>query len=343
MAGLAREYMTATAPAHMALTSNNHWNMVNDGYHGWAAEIGDYVSNQHFVSRPLCCIMLEPPKLLTKIVGGEHTINALKALFEVHAQTITGFNMQTNWTFDQRPAGGDGAQHHEVVNATQEQPTPTFTFVEKYGRPVARLLNFWGRYLMMDPKTKFALITILKSAEFKDLGPDMTTATCLFYEPTADGFDVTASWLCVNMMPDTDGPQESQRDLNSQQNMRDITVTFTALAATGPAVDYMAKRIMLATNTLKADPLMSHPKHIRGISPELNATGPGTYRGSVENKGTRAVQAVVANQFNDPEGHTPPQSFVPEGGEYTLGKAVRNGDKTTIAAPGVEADRANSR
>lgn len=339
MAGLAtelgvRERAYSTPSAHMALTSNHHWNMVNNGYHGWAAEIGDHVSNQHYVSRPLVCVMLDPPKLLTKIEGGQATIDALKALVEVHAQTITGFNAQTTWTFDQRPAGGAGAQHHEVVNATREQPTPTFTFVEKYGRPVSRLLNFWGRYLMMDPDAKFALITIMKSLEFKDLGPDMTTATMLFYEPTADMLDVTNAWLCVNMMPDTDGPQESQRDMNSQQNMRDITVTFTALAAVGPAIDYMAKSIMLATNTLKADPFMAQPVGIQGISPELQATGPGTYRGSVENKGTRAVQAVQALGGRDtggptnPLGHGPADNYAP--GEFTLGKGDNH---PTVPAP----------
>lgn len=280
--------------AYMNGSDTFAWDPKYGDQQGWSTNIGQFVSNQAFVSRPLCCCLLEAPRIFRYIPDGHKYIETLKAIIEVHALTITGFNEQLNVEFDQRAVGGAGAQQHEVVNVTREQPTPTFSFVEKLGRPIQHFLDFWIRYLLMDPEAKFALAAILNNPEITDLGADMVSMTVLFYEPTIDLKGVSHAWLCTNMMPHTTGDQSSQRDLQSSQQIRDLEIEFTALAQVGPGVKRMASDIMKSINTIRADPYYSKAA-VDGIDEYVKGSGDTTYRNSVERAGRDAVLDIRGN------------------------------------------------
>jgi hypothetical protein len=162
-------------------------NFIHGGMHGWTPTLNEWVNNAAYVSRPLVCTLLEAPKVFTVLPNSEKWIASLKSLFELHPISIDGFNAGLKVDTDERAVGGAGEMQEEFTNVTRERSTPKFTFVEKYGRPIQTFLDFWIRYGMMDPETKFALADILKTAgggdQVSDLLPDWYTATCLFFVP----------------------------------------------------------------------------------------------------------------------------------------------------------------
>ena len=162
--------------------SNQNIDMLDlqyGGQNGYAPDLTSWVSNQSYTSRPLVCVMLEAPRLFTAMPNPEKWVASLKSLFELHARTIDGFNAGLKVDFDEHPVGGAGEQHQEFTNVTRERTQPKFTFVEKYGRPIQTLLEYWIRYGMMDENSKFALASTLTGGQTTDLLADWYTASSL--------------------------------------------------------------------------------------------------------------------------------------------------------------------
>jgi hypothetical protein len=262
------------------------------GQHGWAPNLTELVSNQAYVSRPLICILLEVPKMFTIMPDSQKWIGSIKALFELHARSIDGFNAGLKADFDQHPVGGAGEEQEEVTNVTREKSTPKFTFIEKYGRPIQTLLEYWIMYGMMSPEAKYAMIGTMAGDKVTDLLSDWFTATCLFIEPDPLHKNVSKAWITTNMMPKGTGDITAKRDLTSAQEMLTLDVEFTGVSQYGIGVNLFAQNILKSINITHADPFM-RPAFIDKIAPDVAAID-GGYKKQVETMGSSAVTNLDA-------------------------------------------------
>lgn len=277
--------------AYMAGTSVPAWDPNYGGQQGWASNIAEFKSNQAHKTSPLICVMLEAPKAFSVIPGGNKYIESLKAIMELHSLSISGFNESITVDTDQHAVGGAGQMQQEVVNTTREQPTPQHTFVDKYGRPIQRLLNFWIRYLLMDPDSKFPLAPVVGDAKIRDMGPDMYSMTCLYFEPDITMTGINRAWLVVNMFPLTDGDGTSQRDLTQGQQLLNLDISFSGLAQVGYGVHQLALAILKNINSINADSYFREAA-VKEVDPDVRAAGDSDYKKSVENTGKQAVFSV---------------------------------------------------
>lgn len=264
--------------------------MLNVGYggqQGWAPNLTEWVSNQAYVTRPLICIVLEVPKMFTIMPEPQKWISSVKALFELHAKSIDGFNASLKVDFDRHPVGGAGEEQEEVINVTRERSSPKFTFVEKYGRPIQTLLEYWIMYGLMSPESKFAMISTLSGDRVTDLLADWFTATCLFIEPDPLHKSVSKAWVTTNMMPTGTGDITAKRDLTSSQEILNLDIEFTGISQYGIGVNLFAQNILDQIRTTHADPFM-RPSFIDKISPDVEAAGRG-YREWTQTVGDTAV------------------------------------------------------
>ena len=258
------------------------------GQHGWTPNLTEWVSNAAYVSRPLTCILIEAPRMFTAMPNGQKWTAALKAMFELHARSIDGLNATLTVDTDQHPVGGAGEQQEEVVNVTRERSVPKFTFVEKYGRPIQNLLDFWIRYGFMDPDTKYALLGIMNRSDVKDLLPDWYSATCLFFVADPLFKTVDKAWLVTNMYPKGAGEITAKRDLTTSQEILTLDVEFAGIAQYGLGVNKFAQTILNNIRTTNADPFMK-PAFAERIAPDVEAaTGVG-FRAWTEKVGSTAV------------------------------------------------------
>jgi hypothetical protein len=217
----------------------------------------------------------------------------LKALFELHARTIEGMNGGLKVDVEEHPLGGAGEQQQEIVNVTRERTQPKFSFIEKYGRPVQTLLDYWIRYGMMDPDTKFALLGTMNNANVKDLLADWYSASCLFMVPDPLHKTVDKAWITTNMFPMSNGDITAKRDLTTSQEMLTLDIEFAGMSQTGLGVTQFANTILASINTANADPFMK-AGFLNRISPDVAAVNTSGYESGVESVGRTAVTSMGA-------------------------------------------------
>lgn len=265
--------------------------LKNGGQQGWSPNLIEYTSNQAYVSRPLICILLEAPKMFSAMPDSQKWISSLKALFELHARSIDGFNAGLKVETDTHPVGGAGELQHEIVNVTREVSQPKFTFVEKYGRPIQTFLDYWIRYGMMDPDTKFALLGTAGNSNVKDLLADWYSATCLFMVPDPLHKNVDKAWITTNMFPMSNGDITAKRDLTTSQEILTLDIEFSGISQYGLGVNQFAQSILNNINTTNADPFMK-PGFMNKVSADVAAVNTAGYSQSVTEVGRNAVTSL---------------------------------------------------
>lgn len=258
------------------------------GLNGWAPNLTEWVSNQAYTSRPLVCILLEAPRLFTVLPNSEKWIASLKSLFELHARTIEGFNAGLKVDFDEHPVGGAGEVHQEFINVTRERTQPKFTFIEKYGRPIQTLLDYWIRYGMMDDNSKFALASTLPGgAVVTDLLADWYTATCLFFVPDPLHKRIDKAWLTTNMAPMSTGDIVGKRNLTEAQEILTLDIEFTGISQYGMGIKNFAQGILDNINISNSDPYM-RPTYVNAVTADVAAANKG-YKQRAEEVGSTSV------------------------------------------------------
>ena len=255
--------------------------LKNGGQNGWAPNLIEYTSNQAYVSRPVICILLEAPKMFSVMPDSQKWISSLKALFELHARSIDGLNAGIKVDTEEHPVGGAGEQQQEIVNVTRERTQPKFTFIEKYGRPIQTFLDYWIRYGMMDPDTKFALLGTGGNANVKDLLADWYSASCLFMVPDPLHKKVDKAWITTNMFPLSNGDITAKRDLTTSQEMLTLDIEFSGISQTGLGVNQFAQSILNSINITNADPFM-RAGFVNRISPDVAAVNTSGYNSSAD-------------------------------------------------------------
>lgn len=261
--------------------------LSHGGQQGWTPNLAEWVSNQAYVTRPMVCILLEAPRLFTVMPESEKWIASLKAMFELHSRTIDGMNAGLKVDVDEHPVGGAGEMQQEFTNVTRERSTPKHTFIEKYGRPIQTLLEYWIRYGLMDPEAKFALAGTLGRSDVSDLLADWYGATCLYFVPDPLHKKIDKAWITTNMFPQSNGEVVGKRDLTTAQEILTLDIDFTGISQYGLGVNRFAQAILDNINIANADPFMKQ-SFVSGISADVDAVQNG-YKAWTESVGKNSV------------------------------------------------------
>lgn len=261
------------------------------GQMGWAPDHAAWVNNQAYVRRHVIPILIEAPKLFQYFPNPESWVKALRALIETQWLNVDGLNRGLEASFADNPFGGSGQTQRDLTNIKRAESRPKHSYLERYGRPIQRLIEYWMLYAGMDPDTKFPMVTTLPAfqnlANAPDLLPDQTTMTVLYIEPDPYGRRVQQSWLCYNMFPESTGDIVGSADKTQDMQTLNIDLTFTALHQVGFGVDQFAQQILNATNYIGANPLMKQAM-IQEVSADVRAAQSG-WAQSVQNVAQRQV------------------------------------------------------
>ena len=96
----------------------------------------------------------------------------LKHLVEVQAKSIEGLNATITVDYTETPVGGAGEMQEDVSNVTRQRSNPTFTWTEKYGKPINAFLEYWIFQLLGDPESKIPQVVTRGTKKPTDLLPD---------------------------------------------------------------------------------------------------------------------------------------------------------------------------
>lgn len=192
----------------------------------------EWINNTPYVSVPVIPILLETPKFFKFLPFEKEMIAMSKALLEVHPKSIDGLDSTISVEVEEIDIGRGNNKHHVYTNVKKAQSNPTFTWVEKLGRPITKWLDFIIMTGMMDPETGFPKLTKYltnknDASEYDGIyTPDFTTFTMLFIEPDIMHCNVEKAWLCSNMFPHGSGETKGSRVLTDNGSTLEITVEF---------------------------------------------------------------------------------------------------------------------
>ena len=257
------------------------------GQHGWAPNLTEWVSNQAYVRRNLVCVLLEAPRFFTLMPDPAKWVSTLKSLLELHCRSIEGFNAALTVDTDEHPVGGAGEMQQEVINVTRARTEPSFTFVEKYGRPIQTFIQHWIQYALMDPETKYALVGTLENKP-EDLLADWFSCSALFFEPDPTHRKVVQAWVTTNMFPKETGEIVGKRDLTSASEILNLTIPFTGISQYGLGVNLFAQKILDGININNANPY-TRKSFIEAVSSDVAAATEG-YKKNAEDVGINQVR-----------------------------------------------------
>lgn len=257
------------------------------GQNGWSPNLIEWVSNQAYVRQNLICLVLEVPRLFTVLPDSAKWVQAVKSMMELHVRTIEGFNAGLTVEVDEHPVGGAGEFQQEVIDVKRARSEPVFGFVEKYGRPIQTLLDYWIRYGLKDPDTKYALAGILNQSP-SDMLADWYSMTCMFIEPDPTHSRAVQAWLTTNMYPRGTGDITGKRDLTAASELNNLSIEFAGISQYGAGVTAFANRLLgeLKTTITHADPFM-RPAFVQNIAADVDAAN---------NTGYKTQAATVAKE-----------------------------------------------
>ena len=264
-------------------------NLTYGGMFGWAPELKEWVSNQAYVRRNLVAIALEYPKFFDNMPNPEIWRACYKALIEKHCRTIDGYQAGLTGTWDSHPVGGAGEEQQEITDMKRARSEPVFTFIEKYGRPIQTFINYWLRYGIMDPDTKFAMVGTLANGAPADMLADQYTGTILVFEPDPTHSRVEKAWITTNFAPMNEGEVIGRRDVTAASEILTLTIPFTGLSQYGLGPKMLAQQILDQMRKTNADPFRM-PAIVQGVAASMT-DAPKGYKQGLEDLGANAVSS----------------------------------------------------
>lgn len=241
----------------------------NGGQFGHMADFKAWVSSTPYVQKDIVFRLLEAPRGFGDLDSPDKLRGTLKALLELHAKTIEGYNAGLTMEFAETNFNRSGEMQEYLKDVKRTRSEPVFTFVEKYGRPITRFLEYWVEYLGMDPATGYPnIITTGDRYITADMLPDYSTCSGLAFETDPTFSKIDKAWISVNMFPKTMPEVTGKRDQTSAGDMMEISVTFTAISQTGVGVRRFAQRVLDAMNLTGTNPNL-RPAVVDQIDPDV--------------------------------------------------------------------------
>lgn len=256
------------------------------GQNGYAPNLTEWVSNQSYVRKNLVCLLVEAPRGFQYLPEPAFWVGALKSMVELHAKTIDGFSAGLEVEVAENAVSGGGEMQQDPTNVTRARTNPSFSFVDKYGRPIQNFIYEWITNLIMDPDSKVPNIATLGTLKPNDLLADMYGATMLFFEPDPTHSSINKAWLTTNMYPKLTGDITGKRDLTTAGETSEFTIEFTGLSQSTLGVRTFAQSILDRINFTNANPNL-RPAFVSKIDSEVVGRG---YAEQVTDLGNTAVR-----------------------------------------------------
>jgi len=129
--------------------------LSNGGQFGFQTDVPSFISNTAYVRRNLIAKLIEAPRGFEDLPEPNLWFAALKTLVEVEPRSIEGLQMGLSVDVAANAFGGAGEEQEDPTNVTRQRSNPSFTYLERYGRPINHFINQWITELIMDPISKY--------------------------------------------------------------------------------------------------------------------------------------------------------------------------------------------
>ena len=273
------------------------------GNYGYAPRIDEWLNNKSYIPRDLVPVVLAVPKMFGLYHDKEEKkwTATLKAFIELHCKTIEGYKATLTVNVAQQPVRDEIQQ--DPTRVVRERSDPVFGSIEKEGNPIQKFLEWWITYGILDPDSGRILASSLHNAP-SDWLSDWYSMSLLVFEPDTMFRHVRRAWVSVNMYPLTTGDIVGLKDPDSDKNILELSIGFSALSVTNEGTRVFAEQILKGIKIESAFP--SSVRFSRKVN-RLGQLGEGASRSYVdasvaESKAGYAagIKYVKDHQLNNP-------------------------------------------
>ena len=273
--------------SYLGTTNDLVSNLVQGGQLGYGFKAGALDASTPLVFPPAVICVLQTPTMWDDMPADPEGIlrQTVKAMFECHAKSVSG--IEINYTVDQgeQPIGHDGQNLSVPLQTKRQAVTPSFTYPEVTGNLVWNLHRRWI-WDMSDPDT---------NAGLEHQGPTpspytMTTYSLTFmaieFDPTQAPERIIDAAVYTNVWPTTTTELGMQREIGTSQ-VKERAITYAGYIMhndrTRDLGISIATQLALRSETYKTaspnteqiSPLVNSRDGDRGIidDPDLAKTG----------------------------------------------------------------------
>ena len=221
----------------------------------------EWISNSAHISTDITAFCLRTPKIFDILENadlGKKLRSIYIDLFTVHPLSITGFNRTVTLSTIEHRIGATEEMQEEVVGSKKTRTQLTYTFEEKLGESISRMIEFLLTYGIMDYRTRTALITTLKTGVELRKGnvytPDYFTGTFLFVELDRINVNVQNAYIGYNFFPKTTGELTNQRNLGEDLKDNKLSVPCAGIYRSDSAVKAYAQEYIEKVTILRKNP-----------------------------------------------------------------------------------------
>lgn len=178
-------------------------NLAIGGQQGHMTDSVNWWSTEDFIKPHVIAVLMAAPGGFEYMPEGKERRKFLKALVEQQAIAIVGINVSlTKETVES--VVNNTEFFEQTSRVARERSRPTFSWMEKRGKVVTKMIYDWIVDLDQDPETGKAGIirySAYQSAGYPELTPPMKTMSVMFFEPDETMSRVVDAVLGVNMSP----------------------------------------------------------------------------------------------------------------------------------------------
>jgi len=208
---------------------------------GWTHNVFDYLNVQPHIQQQSWCIVLSTPGIFSRLPGGNRLHSMCKSFFENRSLKFEGLSDRTEFEFADVQWTGHRLSFPSGATRTLGQVTHDTYDLE--GEPFRYMFEAWGNWGMINPDTGMPNAVILRDPG--DLLLDDIGASCIYFDTTRNGKDISSAQLIVGMMPETKVATELRRDKNEAGQMRNISMPFRGLVESNTyAVKEIARKML---------------------------------------------------------------------------------------------------
>ena len=238
--------------------------LTKGGYNGNIPTIGAlgddgknyeaWVYNHSYVSQDVIPVVMKTPLFFDFMPDKDKWKKTWKAIFEVHATSITGLNSGLTVETDEEEIGGTGEFQETIRDTKKARTTLTIEIKEKMYKAIQKFIDFCIRYGQKDYIVKKPLVMkFIKNIDEISGGytPDYYTGTILFIEPDITRKVVVDAWFSTQIFFKGNGDRTGKRQLAAGGESLTLSLSLASITLSTDKVFELAEKLLPTLTTIE--------------------------------------------------------------------------------------------
>lgn len=223
-------------------------NLIEGGQLGYGFKAGAFDAATPLAFPPATIVVLQTPMMWDDENLGDGGVLAqtVKAMFECHAKSVTGIDV--NYTLDSgdQPIGHDGQTFKVPTQSKRAEVTPSFTWPEVTGNLVWNIIMRWI-WDIQDPDTNAGLEFMGDSPLPYTMSAYSLTFMSIQFDQTQHPDRIIDAAIYCNIYPQSTGEMGIQRTIGTTE-VKERAITFNGYLIHNKYTKYLGREIARQLN-----------------------------------------------------------------------------------------------